>query len=867
MLKFANKLSDDYEYAIIWWGQSNARPQGNRDTEGFVADPMLGLPTAGQRITVTAKSGSTVTVSDTLTADQWIGAKIRFVTTYPGTSIAFARVGYGTVTDNTAIDGVNPATLTVSWDAEAATLTTVTKTVTFDNTTETLTAATHPFNTGDAVRLTTDNTLPAELATGTTYYVIKTAANTFQLATSLANAIAGTALTFTDDGTGTHTCTLYSMSCYVYFDDSYRQYPNIRVLTPYIPETPGAYPSGVPSVPGYTFPNTVETYEHAGLFLPYAWDEGVEGYSESGTASATSASTLTESGAGWTTDIWSGAVVLAGSSYATVASNDTDTLTLTSDGWTGGTPSSTAAYRIIIPHYLDNPRRHLPGFRYPSNETQPGGDAATAARATGSIYNRTASNLVGIHNTVSSSTYSWTYQFGAMLPFAWRLANKLGKRINIIPLAVNSSVLTQSNGVLGQGYKGTIGWYNPKKNDWTPSKTGSLAERLEDLVTVVAPAALTAEGNTKPLRILGICGFQGESDSISDTGRNLYAETLRAFYAWLRGKIVDAGLSPYASSVQIPVVHASLPTDRWENASYDAVIKALYGSSFGIDEDGVTNAAIAEFAAKDGFAATIDTDDSDARYDVVHFNGAGEERNGRLAAEAMGTLVNKAVSMGSDPGAVAICNLALSNIGDSAKITSIDPVDGSAQSTHCARFYPIARDSLLEMKQWSFASKRVALTSVDNTITEWDYAYVVPSDVLCIVAVLPPSSTDDYSVPIVGVLGPNSDAASGSYIPQPYAIEQDDDGNQILYTDQENAVLRYTAKVTDTAQFPSLFKMALSWHLAGMLAGPIIKGDQGAAEAKRCQMMMAQYLSRAETSDGNQRQVKPQHIVPWMQNR
>jgi hypothetical protein len=52
-----------------------------------------------------------------------------------------------------------------------------------------------------------------------------------------------------------------------------------------------------------------------------------------------------------------------------------------------------------------------------------------------------------------------------------------------------------------------------------------------------------------------------------------------------------------------------------------------------------------------------------------------------------------------------------------------------------------------------------------------------------------------------------------------------------------------------------------------MLAGPIVKGDQGAAEAKRCQTMMQQFLGRAETSDANQRKVNPEHYVSWIQNR
>jgi len=59
--------------------------------------------------------------------------------------------------------------------------------------------------TGTRVRLTTTTTLPAGLATGTDYYFIRLSNTTFKLATSYANAIAGTAINITDAGTGTHT--------------------------------------------------------------------------------------------------------------------------------------------------------------------------------------------------------------------------------------------------------------------------------------------------------------------------------------------------------------------------------------------------------------------------------------------------------------------------------------------------------------------------------------------------------------------------------------------------------------------------------------------------------------------------------------
>ena len=58
---------------------------------------------------------------------------------------------------------------------------------------------------------------------------------------------------------------------------------------------------------------------------------------------------------------------------------------------------------------------------------------------------------------------------------------------------------------------------------------------------------------------------------------------------------------------------------------------------------------------------------------------------------------------------VEICNLALAHLGDEATVASIDPPEGSAQAEHCQRFYPVSRNSLLEMHDWAFATKRATL--------------------------------------------------------------------------------------------------------------------------------------------------------------
>lgn len=63
------------------------------------------------------------------------------------------------------------------------------------------------FATGQAVKYTSTGTNIPELTSGTTYFVISQSATSFKLATSVANALAGTAITLSGDGSGTQTFT------------------------------------------------------------------------------------------------------------------------------------------------------------------------------------------------------------------------------------------------------------------------------------------------------------------------------------------------------------------------------------------------------------------------------------------------------------------------------------------------------------------------------------------------------------------------------------------------------------------------------------------------------------------------------------
>lgn len=197
---------------------------------------------------------------------------------------------------------------------------------------------------------------------------------------------------------------------------------------------------------------------------------------------------------------------------------------------------------------------------------------------------------------------------------------------------------------------------------------------------------------------------------------------------------------------------------------------------------------------------------------------------------------------------VGICNLSLAHLGDSATVASINPPEGSAQAEHCAHFYPIARDALIEMHSWKFATRRAELARLTVPSWNWAFAYAEPAGAMRILSVLG------------GTAAADSETAAFETLSGP-------SGESLILTNLELAGALYTIPVADTTKFSPLFVMTLSWHLASMLAGPIIKGDTGAAEGKRCAQMMQAYLSQAKASDANQRRVPPTHTPAWLEAR
>lgn len=215
--------------------------------------------------------------------------------------------------------------------------------------------------------------------------------------------------------------------------------------------------------------------------------------------------------------------------------------------------------------------------------------------------------------------------------------------------------------------------------------------------------------------------------------------------------------------------------------------------------------------------------------------------------------------------AVNICNLALSRLGDSANITSIDPPEKSVQAEQCARFYPMALAALLEMQPWTFATKRERLARLSADSGRWAYAYAKPSDCIKILSIM-------HEGGYCGSHHHGCRSSSGRIGVDPaiqteyYETYRIGDGVAVL-TNIENAEIRYITSKVDTSKFSPIFRDALSWLLASHLAGSIIKGDAGIKMSASCLQFFQRSFAMAASSDANQQRLDMDFTPEVMMHR
>ena len=202
---------------------------------------------------------------------------------------------------------------------------------------------------------------------------------------------------------------------------------------------------------------------------------------------------------------------------------------------------------------------------------------------------------------------------------------------------------------------------------------------------------------------------------------------------------------------------------------------------------------------------------------------------------------------------VTICNMALSHI-KAGPIASLSENDTNANQ--CQIFYDTSRGAVLEAFNWTFSRHTAALTLIteyaDPVLFGFRYRYAYPTD--CRKARYMPSD-DYYGKFYTGYNSRMDEGGNGlnvptTEIPARYKIELDEAGNRrTILTDKKDARLVYTKDVEDTNLFSSEFTLALSFHLAAILAYPLGQGEKDANRAKKA---YDEILMSAKESDANE---------------
>lgn len=183
---------------------------------------------------------------------------------------------------------------------------------------------------------------------------------------------------------------------------------------------------------------------------------------------------------------------------------------------------------------------------------------------------------------------------------------------------------------------------------------------------------------------------------------------------------------------------------------------------------------------------------------------------------------------------VEICNQALSHIGSGKPIAIL--TERSEEAEVCRTFYAGTRDIVLRDFPWPFASRIVALGLVaTDPNDDWGYSYRYPTDCL-------------HDIKIMGA---GRNIGAGDRIE--YEIGSDSTGG-LVYADQADAELKYTARITDPNRFTPDFAEALGYLMAVKI-GPRLTGGDPRGLVKEAERRYMWCISKAKASAANEGQV------------
>jgi hypothetical protein len=243
-----------------------------------------------------------------------------------------------------------------------------------------------------------------------------------------------------------------------------------------------------------------------------------------------------------------------------------------------------------------------------------------------------------------------------------------------------------------------------------------------------------------------------------------------------------------------------------------------------------------------------------------------------------------------------IAQRALTNIGVTTELTDVD-TDTSTEAEHIARNYDLDRDAVLRDFPWPFARTYLEPTLAYGDDDEaangdWQYAYRLPDACLAVRRIV---TVDDRSetIPAEFEIGRDPDVAGAAAWSGATAYVYGDlvsrlsiiyqcilahtnqqppsatywvvvANDKLLFTDQEDAEIEYTAQITDTTEFTVDFIEALAWKIAASIAPPLTRMTD---MLKTALAVYGGYITRAKTAALNETQREKPREAEWISGR
>lgn len=196
-----------------------------------------------------------------------------------------------------------------------------------------------------------------------------------------------------------------------------------------------------------------------------------------------------------------------------------------------------------------------------------------------------------------------------------------------------------------------------------------------------------------------------------------------------------------------------------------------------------------------------------------------------------------------------IAKIALGRIGSTKLVNNIE-TETSREAVVIRTFIDDDIEFVLRDFPWPWATAYVELALVAGSSTaranaDWLYSYRYPSD--CVFA-------RRLVVESVGRNNPN---------PPPFRLGRDGQG-KLIFTNEADAVLEFTQRITETAEFDSMFVSMLAWKI-GSGASPSLSRIKGMAE--QCMQMYEIDKSKAQSRALNEGQQETPQEAEMMRAR